>query len=466
MSVSISPAVKLVWQIADNETHTTRHRRIEREHILVGICKIGDVLALDAPYADMPDSDAMKPEVKALDELFLRIHIDRKDLKRIIREIIGNGGYTHTENTLHRSESCKGAFNRAAKIAQSVGSETITVLHLLAAIMEEPGDYVEKAINDAGVSIEAMREALMKSLNRPLNVEDIKRIAFEVLNRIRMELIVEDVFFDVSEEVLSFLCDGSCDSVNGERLIKLATERLIDIPLNEKMLKGELPKGCIVEVCLYKGNVVFEVTDVKKMLEDKLQWASSYQEDIADDKAPAPDSSEGKREFTVIMFTDLKGSVEYFERYGTIDAHTWICNHNKIVIPIIESHDGRVVKKIGDAVMASFKTPAESVRASIDIQRSIARNNETTEEARRHYVRIGINAGDVLYKDGDFYGSVVNIASRVQNLTPPGTVYIAEGLYRLLENDVEFRIKPLGEMTIKGMKTKLSVYEVDCNDGG
>ncbi|MBV6341529.1 hypothetical protein HWQ67_08020, partial [Candidatus Magnetobacterium casensis] len=116
-------------------------------------------------------------------------------------------------------------------------------------------------------------------------------------------------------------------------------------------------------------NVVFEVTDVKKMLEDKSQWASSYQEDIADDKAPAPDSSEGKREFAVIMFTDLQDSVGYFETYGTIDAHSWICNHNKIISPIIESHDGRVVKKIGDAVMASFKTPAESVRASIDIQR-------------------------------------------------------------------------------------------------
>ncbi|MBF0338829.1 MAG: hypothetical protein HQL05_13495 [Nitrospirae bacterium] len=461
MKIPISPVVEYVWQIAADEAYTTRHRYIEKRHILIGVCKIGDILTLYGLNADLSDLDTIKAEIKALDELFLGIRLDRKDLKRIVREIIGAGEHNHTENGVHRSKECKEAFNRADLIAQSVKSEAITTFHLLAAIMEEPGEHVEKAINEAGITIEAMREALNGSLNRPLTTEDIKKIAMEALKEVWMELRVKDVFFDASEEVLGLLCGENCKLVNGERLIKLAIERFINIPLKEKMLKGELTKGCIVEAGLANGNIVFEITDIKKDLEAKLKWASSYQEGMIEDEPPVPNSSEVRREFKVIMFTDLMDSVTYYDNHGTIEALNWIRSHEKIIIPIIQSHNGMVLKKIGDGIMASFKTAADSVRASIDIQRSIAQNNQSTEERRRGYVRIGMNAGDVLHAHGDVYGNVVNIASRVQNLTPPGCIYISDVLYNLIKHNKEFNVTPLGPMDIKGMRSKLNVYKVE-----
>src|ERR1700674_462442 len=75
-----------------------------------------------------------------------------------------------------------------------------------------------------------------------------------------------------------------------------------------------------------------------------------------------------------ILFSDIKGSTAYFEEKGDLNGLAMVERHNSLVIPVIEQSGGRVVKTIGDAIMASFQDPAGGIRAAIGMQQVLERD--------------------------------------------------------------------------------------------
>ncbi len=69
----------------------------------------------------------------------------------------------------------------------------------------------------------------------------------------------------------------------------------------------------------------------------------------------------------VVMFTDLKGSTSFFEAYGDIEGRAHIEQHNSILFPIIARHSGKIVKTMGDAIMAMFEEPEKSVLGEVPV---------------------------------------------------------------------------------------------------
>ncbi|NIT40519.1 MAG: hypothetical protein GTN46_03035, partial [Gammaproteobacteria bacterium] len=83
---------------------------------------------------------------------------------------------------------------------------------------------------------------------------------------------------------------------------------------------------------------------------------------------------------------------------------------------------GRIVKHIGDSIMASFKSPKTALRAAIGIQQILEkRRNE--DPAFQLRVRIGVHTGEALVEDSDIFGDAVNLAARVQNLAKGNEIY-------------------------------------------
>src|SRR3954470_22070407 len=99
------------------------------------------------------------------------------------------------------------------------------------------------------------------------------------------------------------------------------------------------------------------------------------------------------RRNVTVLFTDLKGSTNYFEKYGDAAGLLMVHRCNSTLANIVEAHGGRVIKTIGDAVMAPFKDPAESIAASIEMQEAITADNLPKPEGQRISIRIGINYG-------------------------------------------------------------------------
>ncbi len=123
-----------------------------------------------------------------------------------------------------------------------------------------------------------------------------------------------------------------------------------------------------------------------------------------------------------LMFSDLKGSTELYERLGDAAAYNLVREYFAYLGAIVRDHNGAVVKTIGDAVMAAFGDPADAVRAAIAIQRRIgdfnARHREAGGPAEAIVVKLGIHRGAcivvTLNERLDYFGSSVNLAARLQ----------------------------------------------------
>lgn len=299
----------------------------------------------------------------------------------------------------------------------------------------------------------------------PLQMKDMTGIAVKMLKALFHRMEEQNISFDITEEALEFICRAGYDPTNGARSLKRTIERLITSPLSDELISGAVKSGYAVEVDLEDGKILFKKMDLKSLIEEKNEWIiSGNMDDVAQKMSGGcvgSSSPEGTHRFMTIMFTDLKDSCTYFQEKGTVAAVRWINRHDEILEPVIKQHNGNVVKKIGDAFLASFEDHYAALAASIDTQQAISRHNGSVEESEQHHVRISINAGNVCNPDGkDVFGNVVNVAARVQSHTEPGHIVITGQLYKLVKDDPRFQISCSGPQCLKGIKEEVILYEV------
>jgi class 3 adenylate cyclase len=139
----------------------------------------------------------------------------------------------------------------------------------------------------------------------------------------------------------------------------------------------------------------------------------------------------GVRDLT-LLFTDLKGSTELYDRIGDLNAYSQVQRHFERLLDVTVRHNGAVVKTIGDAIMAAFVTPSDAVGAAIKMRSEIERLNEA-RAARDFILKIGIHRGPsiaVTLNDRlDYFGQTVNIASRVEHLAEGDEICLTEEVY-------------------------------------
>src|SRR5262245_21810250 len=93
---------------------------------------------------------------------------------------------------------------------------------------------------------------------------------------------------------------------------------------------------------------------------------------------------------------------------GTLDALKR--RRAEILQPALARHSGRLVKLMGDGVLAEFASAVNAVACAVDVQRAMAAANGGVPNDRRILLRIGINLGDVMVEGRDLYGEGVNVA--------------------------------------------------------
>ena len=89
---------------------------------------------------------------------------------------------------------------------------------------------------------------------------------------------------------------------------------------------------------------------------------------------------------------------------------------NTIIKPEIENFNGEIIKTTGDGFLAIFPSALDAVQSSISIQNGIYENELDNANDKRIRFRIGIHVGDVVLDDGDIFGNIVNIASRLESI--------------------------------------------------
>ncbi len=157
-----------------------------------------------------------------------------------------------------------------------------------------------------------------------------------------------------------------------------------------------------------------------------------------------------------ILFTDLRNSTKLYREIGDATAFGRVMNHFDVLKREIAAEDGALVKTIGDAVMAVFRSPAAALRAMIRAQQSLAEPPAGTMSLS---LKAGIHTGPciaVTLNDRlDYFGSTINIAARLEGLSCGADVIISDQVFQEAEVQELLRVTPglqahSFEMELKG----------------
>ncbi len=112
-----------------------------------------------------------------------------------------------------------------------------------------------------------------------------------------------------------------------------------------------------------------------------------------------------ERRLAAIFVADLVGYSRLMgeDEAGTLERLKSL--HNELVQPKIEERKGRIVKLMGDGLLAEFPSVVEAVQCAVDIQQSIVGRETDLPRERRIRLRIGVNLGDIIVEDSDIYAS-------------------------------------------------------------
>jgi adenylate cyclase len=143
-------------------------------------------------------------------------------------------------------------------------------------------------------------------------------------------------------------------------------------------------------------------------------------------------------------FADIAGYTELTEGLDAQDLSELLAAFERLAYDTAAEHNTRIVKTIGDEVMF-VGAPRDAARLALAFAERAAADPVVPD------VRIGLASGSVLARDGDYYGPVVNLASRITDRARRGTVLAAEGFRQALADDPEFSWRPLGTKRLRGI---------------
>lgn len=133
-----------------------------------------------------------------------------------------------------------------------------------------------------------------------------------------------------------------------------------------------------------------------------------------------------------------------------------------IIEPAMTRHRGRVVKWIGDGVLAEFASVIEAVECAAEIQQANAAADAILPEPRRMALRIGVHLGDVMVEGADIFGDGVNIAARLQSIAEPGGIRISRQAFDQVEGKLALNFRGLGPQNLKNIARPIEVFAVEA----
>ena len=161
-----------------------------------------------------------------------------------------------------------------------------------------------------------------------------------------------------------------------------------------------------------------------------------------------------------MLFTDLVGSTELRGRLGDEAANELRRVHDRLLSQAVESNGGRVVKGLGDGIMAVFTGAADAVAAAVAIQQAVDRMNRSGKAQALLDVRVGLSAGDVAFEDDDVHGTPVIEASRLCAAADGGAILAAEVVRILAGSGGGYTYTALGPLELKGLEHPVHTIRV------
>ncbi len=165
-----------------------------------------------------------------------------------------------------------------------------------------------------------------------------------------------------------------------------------------------------------------------------------------------------ERRLAAILAADVVGYSRLIraDEEGTIAALKAL--RADLIDPKIVEHHGRIVKLMGDGMLAEFASVVDAVRAAVETQRAVAERNADLPKDKRIEFRVGINLGDVVIDGDDIHGDGVNVAARLEGLAEQGGICISGGVYDQVRDRIDVPFEDMGEQEVKNIDRPVRVW--------
>lgn len=160
-----------------------------------------------------------------------------------------------------------------------------------------------------------------------------------------------------------------------------------------------------------------------------------------------------------IMFTDIVGFSDLSSKLSREESQAYLDKHDRILSKVIKRFAGKIIKTIGDSFLVSFRSPTDAVICGMAMQDALWEANQATDTQYPIIIRVALNAGEVRETQNDVFGDAVNIAARLESITPANYIYLTEAVYLAMSKS-EVCVEAVDAFEFKGVSDKVKVYQV------
>jgi len=161
-----------------------------------------------------------------------------------------------------------------------------------------------------------------------------------------------------------------------------------------------------------------------------------------------------------LMFADVVGSTRFYQQHGDVKGRLLVQRHNDTLFPLIQHTSGKVVKTIGDGIMATFAAPGAAFDCAVAIQRKLWEMNEKADAEAVLHTKISLHYGPALVETNDVYGDLVNMTARLNSMAESDQILISQTVYEHVKSRNNLVLLPLEPLYPKVGEKSIPVYEV------
>ena len=165
-----------------------------------------------------------------------------------------------------------------------------------------------------------------------------------------------------------------------------------------------------------------------------------------------------ERRLAAILTADVVGYARLMgeDEAGTLARLKGL--RSEVIDPTITRYGGRIVKLMGDGMLAEFPSVVDAVRCAVEIQGAAADRAGDLPEGQRIEFRVGINLGDVIVEGEDIYGDGVNVAARLEGLAEPGGICISGLVHESIAGKLDVPFSDAGAHQVKNIARPIQVW--------
>ena len=163
-----------------------------------------------------------------------------------------------------------------------------------------------------------------------------------------------------------------------------------------------------------------------------------------------------------ILFADVVGSTQLYDKFGDTKASETVAACLDVMKDATQQFNGKVIKTIGDEIMATFPTVDEAMSAAILMQTRITADNKQ-EDRIAVSIRIGCHFGPVVQEQNDIFGAAVHTANRMTSQAKSRQVVISGETVKKMTDKFKEQTRQIDVATVRGKLDEVALYELLWN---